>query len=177
MTLVQPGCILIANPNLSDPNFSRCVVYILEHGANGSLGLIVNQVRDERLGDIWEGCPSGLEKRQWCATGGPVDTSRGLLLHAYVDLPGAMPITDDVAIGGPAEALADNDASSFPFMGPRLFLGHAGWSADQLDAEIETGSWLVRQGHPGLLLNPHPPEDLWTELVTTHAEMPAPNPN
>ncbi len=45
------GRLLVAEPTLDDPNFHRCVVYLIEHSADGALGLVLNrpgevQVRD-----------------------------------------------------------------------------------------------------------------------------------
>lgn len=170
------GCLLVASPVLADPNFMRTVVYILEHNDSGTLALIVNRPLDVPLGELWDEAPDELSERKLCAEGGPVDRHKGLLIHGYIDLPNAYRLCDGLAVGGDPDALrarADQDGAG----GPRLFLGHAGWSPGQLEDELAVGSWIVRSGHPSLLLNPRPPEDLWQELVCSGSEIPDPSVN
>ncbi len=37
------GCLLVATPLLEDPNFRRSVVFMIEHGSEGSLGVVINR--------------------------------------------------------------------------------------------------------------------------------------
>ena len=37
------GRLLVATPDLRDPNFSRTVVLMLEHGDDGALGVVLNR--------------------------------------------------------------------------------------------------------------------------------------
>ena len=175
--MLAEGSLLIAHPMLADPNFMRSVVYILEHNSNGSLGLICNRPLDITLKDVWEDCPSDVAETQICAEGGPVARDRGLLLHGHTSLKGSHPISTNIQVGGDNEALYQLHKSGSPLQGPRLFLGHSGWGTDQLENEIANGSWLVRSGHPNVLLNPEPPEDLWSNLVNCGPENPEPSLN
>lgn len=43
MVPLSAGALLIANPELPDPNFDRTVVLILAHGGGGSLGVVLNR--------------------------------------------------------------------------------------------------------------------------------------
>ena len=68
-------------PQLRDPNFSRTVVLLCEHGPEGAVGFVVNRPTDIRAANAVALDPppkrdSGL--RLW--TGGPVETNRGFLL-------------------------------------------------------------------------------------------------
>src|SRR6266850_8419124 len=40
---VETGVLLVASPNLDDPNFRESVVLIVEHGPEGTVGLILNR--------------------------------------------------------------------------------------------------------------------------------------
>ena len=40
---VANGVLLVASPTLNDPNFSETVVLVVEHGAKGTLGVILNR--------------------------------------------------------------------------------------------------------------------------------------
>jgi putative transcriptional regulator len=156
------GALLVAHPQLVDPNFLRTVVYLLEHGEQGTLGFVINRPLPTPLGKIWSDVPSGLAEALAAAEGGPVDKNKGLLLHGVPDLPGAQPMAGGaVAVGGDAEALAKRWSRGCDIEGPRLFLGHSGWKPGQLEAELREGSWLVRPGRKELLLDILPPENLW----------------
>ncbi|MEK1841595.1 MAG: YqgE/AlgH family protein, partial [Pseudomonas sp.] len=42
---------LIAMPHMADPNFAHTLTYIVEHTANGAMGLVVNRPQDLNLAD------------------------------------------------------------------------------------------------------------------------------
>jgi putative transcriptional regulator len=86
---IAPG-LLIAMPQLQDPNFERSVVLMVEHTENGSFGLILNRPGEldltgvlDSLGVEWQGDPEAVV---W--TGGPVMPRTGWLLHEPMPLPG-----------------------------------------------------------------------------------------
>jgi putative transcriptional regulator len=159
------GCILIATPELTDPHFVRTVVFLLEHGQTGTLGFIVNRPLPTPLGEIWSDAPSGLAGAVAAAEGGPVQRTEGLLLHGCPALSGAQEMPLGCAVGGDLDALAARYPSGCDHTGPRLFLGHSGWTAGQLEHEIAQGAWLVRTGSLNLLLDNQPPALLWRKLL------------
>ncbi len=159
-----PGCLLIANASLHDPNFARTVVYLVEHHAEGTLGLILNRPLDIPLGDLWGECPPGLFGALAAADGGPVEREKGLLLHREPAIPAAAAMGAGLAIGGDLAALARRWVNGPDRFGPRLFLGHSGWSTGQLVGEIAAGAWTVRPGTPELIFGPT--TDLWERLTS-----------
>ena len=172
MLPIIPGLMLVASPLLGDSNFARTVVFVLEHNEHGTLGLIVNRPLDISLGDLWSACPSALRALHRCADGGPVERDKGLILHGIQDLPGSLPLCAGLAVGGDAAQANPDDP-----LAPRLFLGHSGWSPGQLEAEITSGSWLLRPGHRRFVLDPEAGEDLWDELARTEDPAPPPGNN
>ena len=100
------GSFLVATSALSDPNFMRSVIFLLEHGGNGTMGLIVNRGLDMPLAAIWEEVPEALADARVAAEGGPVERDRGLLVHGAIDIPGCQRIGPGLAIGGEVAALA-----------------------------------------------------------------------
>jgi putative transcriptional regulator len=48
--------------------------------------------------------------------------------------------------------------------GLRVFAGYSGWSAGQLQAEIDEGSWYVVRSIPADVLSPHPTR-LWQAVL------------
>ncbi len=49
--------------------------------------------------------------------------------------------------------------------GLRIFAGYAGWGADQLEAEIEEGSWYVVAGAGRPTCSGVDPTDLWRDVL------------
>src|SRR5689334_18209193 len=77
---------LIAMPHMADPNFAHTLTYIVEHTANGAMGLVVNRPQDLNLADILEQLRPDIEPPVLCQhvpifIGGPVQTDRGFVLH------------------------------------------------------------------------------------------------
>lgn len=161
----RSGVFLVASPQLTDPNFVRSVVYLLDHSETGSLGFILNRPLDLPLGDLWSDAPGGLSEARIAAEGGPVDKHKGLLLHGDTTLAGAQLMGEGVAVGGDLTALQERWATGGDHNGPRLFLGHSGWTAGQLEQEIDEGAWLVRPGRLALLFDAQPSVLLWQLMV------------
>lgn len=138
---------LIAMPHMADPNFAQTLTYIVEHTANGAMGLVVNRPQELNLADILEQLRPDIDPPASCQlipiySGGPVQTDRGFVLHpsgptyqATVELGGiALSTSQDVLF-----AIADG-------LGPKqslITLGYAGWEAGQLEAELAENAWLT----------------------------------
>ena len=151
------GQILIAMPSLADPEFSHSVVYLCAHTAEGAMGLIVNRpLSQPRFGDLLsqlEVQPTPPARDVALCKGGPVDHSRGFVLHT-TDWTGegSLRVDDEVALTASLDvlkAIARGD-------GPReaiLALGSANWGPGQLDEEIRQNSWLNAQPDLKLLFD------------------------
>ena len=152
------GQLLVATPELDDPNFSRTVVYMVQHDEGGALGVVINRVHLvgplgrllESLG-IEEGSDSEAEIR--VHEGGPVEPGRGVVLHSpdYRD-DDPMVVDELAAFSFSLDALRDIAQGH----GPRhsLFaLGYAGWAPDQLEGEIARGSWFTIEPDEALLFD------------------------
>ena len=139
---------LIAMPHMADPHFAQTLTYIVEHTANGAMGLVVNRPQDLNLADILEQLRPDIEPPARCQSvpiymGGPVQTDRGFVLHpsgpeyqyqATVDLGGlSLSTSQDVLF-----AIADGVGPSQSL----ITLGYAGWEAGQLEAELADNAWL-----------------------------------
>ena len=177
------GMLLIANPQLTDENFSRSIVYLVEHSDDGSLGFIINRPLGLTLGDVWNDCPSGLADAKAAADGGPVERHKGLLLHRHPGIAETAAMGHGIFIGGNLPQIAARWASGPDRIGPRLFLGHSGWTAGQLGREIAAGAWLIRPGHSDLLALVTDPttgsdgDQLWERLRQGPHGLPIPSLN
>lgn len=140
------GQLIIAMPGMEDPRFTRSVIFVCAHSASGAMGLIINKPFNsitfsgllEQLG-ITENRDARHVEVQ---LGGPVEYSRGFVLHSKDYVQDASLIVDeDIALTATLDiliAIADG-------CGPRrclLALGYAGWGPGQLDTEILNNGWL-----------------------------------
>jgi putative transcriptional regulator len=132
---------------MSDPRFARTVVYLCAHSSDGAMGLVVNRLIDSltfssllsQLGVEAEGEPADMPVH----FGGPVESSRGFVLHSSDYLQDStLVIDDDIALTATIDVLKAIARGA----GPRhrvLALGYAGWAPGQLDAEIQANGWLL----------------------------------
>ncbi len=142
------GQLLVAAPELQDPNFVQTVVYMVRHSPDGALGFVVNRALGEvPAGEIGKAFDIAPEQLPAAAVrvhaGGPVAPRLGFVLHSRdYAADGTLAVDADVAL----TAQGDIDGAMFTDQGPRrrlVLLGHAGWAPGQLDAEIEARAWLI----------------------------------
>jgi putative transcriptional regulator len=142
------GKLLVAMPGMGDPRFEHSVVYISAHSEDGAMGLIVNKANaaldlKALLGHL--DIPIGaFTPKVAVHFGGPVEPSRGFLLHTadYVGDPDTLRIDERFAVTATVDVIKDLSRG----LGPKtslLALGYAGWAAGQLEAEIRANGWLI----------------------------------
>lgn len=167
-----PG-ILIAAPQLADPNFHRAVVLMVEHNDQRALGLVINvelphaaaEVAAE-LGATWVGHPEAKLRR-----GGPVEPQSLWMLHddgwAFSE---TMRALDHVSVSRSREALTRMCAAREQRL---VFLaGYAGWGAGQLEREIAQGAWLVSRASPEMVYE-WPVASIWERALRAMGVDPA----
>lgn len=155
------GQMLIAMPRIGDERFERAVIYICAHNSDGAMGLIVNKVAEEldfadlldQL-NLLEPTPDGVLHAPNLPVhlGGPVDTSRGFVLHNqdFFSDASTLPIKGTVAMTASLDIVRAIAKSPEPTQA--LFaLGYAGWSPGQLEAEIRNNGWLHCEADEDLL--------------------------
>ena len=166
---VRVGDLLVATPALLDPNFERSVVLVLDSDEDGALGVILNRPSTVPVEEILPGWSRLARPPDVLFRGGPVATDSALAVGASVthatdqdgEPVGFRRLYDDIGI-------VDLDTPT-EIAGPalshlRIFAGYAGWSADQLVAEIESGSWYVVPSLAADLFGADP-EGLWTRVL------------
>ena len=139
------GRFLVAAPSMPDERFQKSVVFICKHDDDGALGIIVNnKVDDLPLGQVFK--QLGIEgpgADRPVLFGGPVETSRGLVLHsADYKRDETLLIEGGMALTASLEILKDMAGGSGP-KNAWLALGHSGWAPGQLDQEMQDNAWLV----------------------------------
>ena len=142
------GKLLIAMPDMTDPRFSQSVVYMCAHSDEGAMGLIVNKPQPKvRFGNLLE--QLNITKTEGVRDirvhfGGPVEMSRGFVLHTtdYRSEEGTMEVDDGIGMTATLDVLEDIAKGEGPVTS-MLALGYAGWAPGQLEGEIAENGWLV----------------------------------
>jgi putative transcriptional regulator len=155
---------LIATPAIKDPIFASSLVYMCEHSANGSMGLVVNHETTQTLEDVFRQldivCDDDLICHQPVYIGGPVQLEQGFVLHAQAgDWDNCVEIASGIHLTSSLDILQAIAAGKGP-QDYLVILGFSGWSSGQLEAELQQNSWLTSACNADLLFH-QKPEDKW----------------
>ena len=139
MSSIQ-GQFLVASPYLSDPNFFRTVVLMIEHNEDGAFGLVLNRPARHTVQSMWKQTME-LECRVTAPVyvGGPI-AGPVMVLH-NLEEESDLPVIPEVHFASHREKilrLIDAPPNQL-----RVFNGYSGWGAGQLDQELEQGGWLT----------------------------------
>jgi putative transcriptional regulator len=161
---LAPG-LLLAMPQLADPNFARAVILMIEHSDAGSFGLVINHPSPIRAAELLESLEMrwGGEDSAVVWAGGPVSPSTGWVLHEPVGIAqpgvgGTIAITSSISLSTSPERL--RAIASQPPRNIRLLLGYSGWGPGQLATEMARGAWLHTSADPTLVFGT-PPSEIW----------------
>lgn len=165
------GQFLISMPGMTDPRFASTVIFICAHSDEAAMGLIVNKpAPDVKLGAVLE----QLEIETTASVGqdpvhfgGPVETSRGFVLHdsSYdsplhtlvaakgIGMTATVDILEEIALGrGPEKRM--------------MALGYSGWGPGQLEQEIVANGWLTAPADPSIVFD-LPNEAKWQAALSS----------
>lgn len=150
------GQFLVAMPAMGDERFHEAVIYIVGHGEEGAMGLVVNQpVEDMRFADILDELgiagkddenirmPSSVRDRE-VLRGGPVQRGRGFVLHSpdYFREENTYEVSDEICLTATLDILKSMASGNAP--ADAVFaLGYCGWGAGQLENELALNGWLT----------------------------------
>jgi putative transcriptional regulator len=162
------GKFLVARPVLQDPSFRHSVVLLLQHNAEGALGLVVNRPlpTPELPFPVYRGGPCGKDQLR--------------LLHGHAEWESAPPDEADPPVL-PGVFLGDagclervtNPSPEHPLRF-RVFTGYAGWGPEQLEGELSAGAWAIVPASAPLLFDT-PPQELWDILLPPSLPQPSLN--
>lgn len=160
---VRTGSVLLAEPFMMDQNFKRTTVLLVDHAPEGSVGFIMNRRMDLTVNELVDDFPAFDAPVYF---GGPVGSDTIHYLHRKGDLlEGSDEIVRGVYWGGQYDQLKFLVGSGL--IQPRdirFFVGYSGWSEDQLQDEIELGSWVTAGMDANYLFNSEPGE-LWSQVM------------
>jgi len=157
-------------PQLADPNFKRTVILLCKHSDEGAFGLVVNRplvttgrvtvnldppVSSDRELQVWIGGPVEPE-RSWILVGEPIDGRDD-------ETTAGGRISDDLYLSTSPDLLRRLLESSPPPTA-RLMIGYSGWGPGQLEAELESSSWLISDIDRQLIFDT-PAERMWEAAI------------
>ena len=145
----EKGSLLIANPVLPDPNFSRTVILLCDHDEQGSFGLVINRSTQLKAPDLFLNINILKYYNEKIYLGGPVSQSMVFFLCRSPSAAGKLDeVCSGVYLGSNLETLESLYASlENPEQDIRFYLGYSGWSGGQLAEEMEQNSWLVQKAN------------------------------
>jgi len=178
--------LLVATPQLKDPNFHKTILVMAEHDRSGSMGLIVNRPSEIPLSDLIS-TTLDIPKAVPAWVGGPLETTTGFILHNQLSIQegASAKNKEEIILSTSPEALTqlvddagrrldkiakikitDNIYDEPQLYSFRFLAGHAAWIPGQLENEIGSGSWLQIPMNLDLLFNT-PWHKMWDEAINS----------
>ncbi len=160
------GKFLVASRALGDPNFSEAVILLLRYDEDqGAMGLIVNRRSDIPLSKVFEDLKQAKGRTDLAYLGGPVETDNVLALLKSSDAPEDAPkVFGNVYLISNKELLEKTLADKADPSVFHVYLGYAGWSAGQLERELQVGAWHVMSPDAASVFDADP-DSVWQRLI------------
>ncbi len=145
---------LLATPSIKDPLFASSIVYLCEHSEEGCMGMVINHLSDETLGTLFKQidieCDDAAIQQLPVFIGGPVNLQQGFVLHTPdCEWERTLKVSDEMCLTSSKDILQAIAQGK----GPQQFLvllGFSGWSAGQLEQELQQNSWLTTPSSPAI---------------------------
>jgi putative transcriptional regulator len=148
------GKLLIASPSMPD-YFHRTVIAVIEHSEEGAFGLVLNRPSETMVGEASPELAGLIGDEHLLFIGGPVQPNAVTAIGEYPDPSGA----SRLLVGNVGMVDLDDPPEVARL---RVFVGYAGWSAGQLDGELEQEAWITDEIHPD---DPFADGDLWATVL------------
>ena len=134
------GSLLVAHPNMLDPNFRRAVLFISTHTPDdGALGVILNRPLEKQVSEVVSEAPLNALDKVPVFFGGPVGRDRLIFASLEWKAGEGLKLNHNVDMGEANKQIGQNPGSI------RAFIGYAGWGAGQLEAEMKQNAWVIRK--------------------------------
>ena len=134
------GSLLVAHPNMLDPNFRRAVLFLSAHTADdGALGIILNRPLEKHVGEVVSDAPLNALDNVPVFFGGPVGRDRLIFASLEWKTGEGLKLNHNVDVDEANKQIGKNPGSI------RAFIGYAGWGAGQLEAEMKQNAWVLRK--------------------------------
>src|SRR5918996_5001735 len=156
------GSLLVAHPNMVDPNFRRTVLFVSEHEPNeGALGVIINRPLDRPVAELVSSLPPAELADVPVFLGGPVGKNQLMFAAFEWQKSQGLKLNHNVTLEEASDAVAPKKSARIC-----AFVGYAGWGAGQLEAEMKQKAWLLQKPSPSVLKLDRLPK-LWFDIMRT----------
>ena len=160
------GSLLIAKPTVEDFCFKRSVTILVDHDAEGSMGVMANKPTRFTLNEL---VPDVVCNEQVpLYLGGPVGTNMMFFIHNLGKdaIPGSEQLAPGLFFGGDFEVmkifLADGEKVNEKV---KFMVGYSGWTTGQLDNEVKRHDWAVLKNDVGELVMSTDNDAMWNNAV------------
>jgi putative transcriptional regulator len=157
--------LLVATPLLREPTFARTVILLLEHDeTTGAVGVVLNRPTAIDVASAVPPVADLAAPPTVLFEGGPVSPATAIALG--LTEPDAEPEGWIEVVAPLVTVDLDHDPAllAATLRRLRIFAGYAGWSAGQLEGEVEEGSWYVVDSLP-LDAFGDDPDGLWSAVL------------
>jgi putative transcriptional regulator len=155
------GQLLVASPELEDPNFVKSVLLMVDHNEEGAMGLTINRPLEMTVREAWE---QVADDECWREDplyhGGPCEGPL-MAVHGREDL-SQMRIMAGVYLSSEPDAVRSllSDETAMKFV-----VGYAGWGPGQLESEVQQGAWLSTPATAEQIFHGDADAEQWSKLV------------
>ena len=153
------GHLLIAAPQLSDPNFARTVVLMIDHDEQGAVGVVLNRPSGRTVKEVWDEVgDEPCESAAAINVGGPV-LGPLMAIHTCESLAEAEVLPGVYLAAGRdyLDRVVREDNSDF-----LVFSGYSGWGKGQLESELKQGGWITKPANKEYIFSNV--NDLWQRV-------------
>jgi putative transcriptional regulator len=147
--------LVVARAELPDPNFADSTVLVMNHLADGPVGVIVNRPSPMAVSELFPDMKRLARIPDKLYFGGPVEFGTVWFLFRAAKPPmHAVQAFDGVYLSGDRDLLQRLLRREKPMKDLRIFVGHSSWAPGQLEAEIERGDWTSAPAESRAVFNP-----------------------
>jgi putative transcriptional regulator len=156
------GSLLVAHPNMVDPNFRRTVLFVSEHDpSEGALGVIINRPLDRQVADLVSDTPPAGLAEVPVFLGGPVGKNELMFAAFEWQKDKGLKLNHNIPFQAASGAAGEKNLVTIC-----AFVGYAGWGAGQLESELKQKAWLLQKANPSVLALDRLP-NLWFDIMRT----------
>src|SRR5437762_14283124 len=154
------GSLLVAHPDMLDPNFRRTVLFMSEHDpGEWELGVIINHPLDTQVADLVNEAPPAAVAEVPVFLDGPVGKNQLMFAAFEWHQSKGLKLNHNVGLEEASDAVDPKKVITVC-----AFVGYAGWGAGQLESEMNQKAWLLQEANPSVLKLDRLP-NLWFEIM------------
>jgi putative transcriptional regulator len=146
--------LLVAQGDLSDPDFADSIVLVMNNLGPAPVGIIVNRPTKVGVSQLFPNLSQLAQLRDKVYFGGPVELDRLWFLFRAATAPEhAIRAFEGVYVSADRKLLLSLLGRDKPTEGLRIFVGHSGWAPGQLEGEIARGDWSLKRADANAIFN------------------------